>query len=86
LLSFLRIVSLVAFQPVAEVAQHAGGCRQVSDLQPGGELVDPAGLPLVDRGVLLAAELGEPDQRGAAVIEVVAGFALPLPAPASAPR
>ncbi len=67
-------VTFVVFQPVAELAQQAGGGRQVSDLQPGCELVDPAGLPLVDRGVLLAAELGKREQRGAPVIEVVPGF------------
>src|SRR5215471_13420192 len=43
-----RAWSSVGFEPVAELTQHACRGREVRDRQPGGELVDPAGLPLVD--------------------------------------
>src|SRR5260370_10820590 len=58
-----RAWSFVCFESVAELTQRACRGREVCDLQPGGELVDPVDLPLVNCRVLLAAALGERDQR-----------------------
>src|SRR5262249_5629282 len=81
--SFIVSVSFQAgpgrhLQPVAQVTQQARGGGEVRELQPGGKLVDPADLPPVEGLVLLAAQRGQPDERRAAVIEVLAGLDQPL--------
>src|SRR5215469_17902026 len=65
-------------QPVAQVTQQARGGGEVRELQPGRKLVDPADLPPVQGLVLLAAQRGQPDERRAPVIEVLAGLDQPL--------
>jgi hypothetical protein len=63
----------VVAKSVAQLREHPCGGREIRDLQPGTELVDPRDLPPLCC-VLLPSELGQLDERRASVVGVLGGF------------